>query len=298
MKPCFLVNNLNKGRFVYRACASALAQTIPCEVVFSDAQSTDNSMAEIKRAVAEAPRGADHEVRVLIGPKGRSSFPSCSKHFEWLVPQIKSDWILQCSSDDYSLPERARLCMEAVAEHPCSVIAVTQFFEKQGETNREAISGFPRESGYVTPEDGILKLGFGSVIAGYRKDFIMKAGPFGSSTPDVFWGFLAALDLGFYVVADPQHVHVEHAELENLGFQGKLQAAQDEKLLQLNELNHFQLASLYMHCLDRAVEIYGQGNVPMAAYNACANTVLGQTHAWLNARKALHAANVTPMVMQ
>lgn len=296
MKPCFLVNNLNKGRYVYRACASALAQNVPCEVVFSDAQSTDNSMAEIKRAVAEAPRGAEHEVRVLVGPKGQSNFPSCSKHFEWLIPQIKSDWIIQCSSDDYSLPDRARLCMEAVAEHPCSVVATTQYFEKQGEVNRQAISGFPRESGYVLPEDGILKLGFGSVIAGYNKDFIQRAGPFGSSTPDVFWGFLAALDKGFYVVADPQHVHVEHNELDNLGFQGKLGAASDEKLMQLNELNHFQLCSLYMHCLDRAVEIYGP-NVPMPAYNAAANTVLSQTAGWLNARKILHAANVTPLVL-
>ena len=297
MKPCFYVNNLNKERFVYRAVASGLAQTIPCEVLITDALSTDNSWNEIQRAVAEAPRGADHVVRAIQSPAaGANNFRSFSDHWMWALDQTDAEWMLQCSSDDYSLPDRAKVCMEAVAANKCSAIATTMFFEKPSETNRNTCSGFPAESGYVTPGEGIMRLAYGSVIGGYRTDFLRKAGGFGRSTPDVFWGFLAALDDGFYVVKNEQHVHVQHEDINNLGFQGKLLAASGDESLMMNELNHLQLAMLYDHCLGRALELHTTG-IPEDAYHAVANTIFAQMQAQMRVRRELNENGLRPMVL-
>lgn len=296
--PCMYVNNLNKGRFVYRACASALAQTIPCEVLFTDANSTDNSWSEIQRAVAEAPRGADHTVRALQSPaKGANNFRSFSDHWMWAIDQMESDWMLQCSSDDYSLPDRAKVCMKAVAANPCSAVATTMYFESPKQPGWMGCTGFPETSGYVNAAEGLNRLAYGSVIAGYRKDFMKRVGGFGANTPDVYWGFLAAIDDGFYVVKNEQHVHVQHEDVENLGFQGKMLAATGDESLRLAELNHAQLMRLYFSCMDGGTKMFE--NKPMTAavveaINAAANAALGQAKAMLHAREVLSAAGVTP----
>lgn len=298
IKPCFFVNNLNKERFVYRAVASALAQTIPCEVLVTDAQSTDGSWSEIQRAVKEAPRGADHTVRALQSPaKGGNNFRSFSDHWMWAIDQMESEWMLQCSSDDYSLPDRAKVCMEAVAANPCAAIATTMYFGKPNATGWHGCTGFPETSGYVNAGEGLAKLAYGSVIAGYRKDFIKKVGGFGPNTPDVYWGFLAALDQGFYVVKSEQHVHVQHEDVENLGFQGKMLAATGDESLRLGELNHAQLMRLYFACMDGGIEMLKNRIAPDGAsdaINMAANAALGQAKAMLNAREVLSAAGVTP----
>lgn len=295
--PCFLVNNLNKERFVYRAVASALAQTIPCEVLITDAQSTDRSWPEIQRALNDAPTGAAHIVRALQAPmKGENNFRSFSEHFMWVLEQTDAEWILQCSSDDYSLPDRAKVCMEAVAQYPCSAIATTMFFVKPDEPEGSTCSGYPKESGYVKADEGLANLAYGSVIAGYRRDFLKKVGGFGTSTPDVYWGFLAALDQGFYVVVDHQHVHVQHENIDNLGFQGKLLAAKGDESLLLNELNHLQLAMLYDSCFARAMELHPEG-IPQDVYNTLANTIFGQMQAMMRIRKQLNEKGMRPMVL-
>lgn len=302
--PCFWVNNLNKGPWVYRAAASALAQTIPCEVLLTDARSIDQSWDEIQRAVAEAPRGADHVVRAIQSPvSGVNNFRSFSDHWMWAMEQTDAEWVLQCSSDDYSLPDRAKVCMDAVLgtggdmiAHRCSAVATTMFFENPSAPSRESCSGFPAQSGYVNAGEGLVKLAYGSVIAGYRRDFMLKVGGFGRSTPDVFYGFLAALDEGFYVVCNPQHVHVQHENIENLGFQGKLLAATGDDSLLLNELNHLQLMMLYDSTLARAMQLHPTG-IPADAYNDAANMIFGQAQGLLGARRILNEKGLRPMVL-
>ena len=295
MKPCFLVNNLNKGKWVYRAAAGALAQTIPCHVLLTDAQSSDNSWEEIQRAVKEAPRGhKDHEVTALQAPmKGENNFQSCSDHLMWAIEQTESEWILQTSSDDYSLPGRAAACMEAAHLNDCAAVATTMYFERAGETNRQQMSGYPSESGYVSAGVGLKKLAFGSVIGGYRKSFLKKVGGFGPVTPDVYWGYLAALDKGFYVVANPQHVHVQHEDVNNLGFQGKLLGAQGnpEELARLNELNRMQLFGLYFHCKSAQQRFY-----PLAHaddQNAALQMMVDQACGWYGERMKLNELRIT-----
>jgi glycosyltransferase involved in cell wall biosynthesis len=298
LKPAFIINNRNKGPHVFKAVAGALSQTYTCEIIISDQGSTDNSMSEIRRALDTCPRGADHDVRVLSCPvDGPSCMATGNLHFDWCVQQTDAEWILQCSADDFSLPDRVRLCMEAVAENPCSAVATTMFFAKPGQDvfGGEPVgwSGYPTDSGYVPAGAGIERLAYGSVIAGYSREFLLKVGHAGPNTIDVLYGYLAALDKGFYVVANPQHVHVQHAGADNMGFGGKLLAAEGDEALRLAELNHAQLFRLYQACAAFAERLHPEG-LKNDDYYAVLNTMLGQSQAWLAAREVLSANGITP----
>ena len=308
-RPIFWVNNLNKGEWVYRACASALSQTIPCNILFTDAHSSDNSLDEMLRAIEESPRGADHNVVLWRDPLLRvSTFQSFSEHWMHVVLNIakekypESEWILQCSSDDISLPDRAKVCMEAVKHNPCSAIATTMFFADplqavdimSSKPVQVPVSGFPVQTGYVNAGEGLQRLGYGSVIAGYSRKFLEKVGGF-NVTPDVFYGFLAALDEGFYVVANPQHIHIQHAKESNLGFGGKLLAASGDELARLNELNQFQLYRTYFATMQRAAEVYG--SIKQDDLNGLYSMMLNHGMGWYQARENLHRYHITPGIL-
>ena len=299
-RPSFIINCRQKGPYVYRSVAGALAQVVPCEIVVADFASTDNSRDEIQRAIDTAPRGAEHEVRFLKSDRPtQTNMAEMNKNVDWLWRQTspECEWIFQASADDYSLPARISVCMEAVKRFPCSAIATTQYFESPENTRRDTASGYPRETGYVKAGDGLVNLAYGSTIGGYRRDFLERvASRTGPNTPDVYWGWLAALDAGFYAIVNPQHVHVQHANIENTGFQGKMLAAKGDEALRVAELNHFQLARLYMHCFGSAQELY-PGKMTQEDMNAIINVILGQMAGWLGTREALHKAGVTPGVL-
>lgn len=303
MRVAFIIQNRNKEKYVARAVKGALSQTHPCLILISDQGSTDHSLAEIQRAVEEfGPR--DHKVGIVQCPiRGAYGMRACNQHIQWCVEQLPGniEWVVQCSSDDYSLPDRVKVCMDAVdvlaaEEKPIVGIVNTMYFEKPEETNRDAVSGFPRESGFIDPAEGLLKLAYGSTIWAYRREWLLKVGLQVDCTLDVYLGFLAALE-GLYCVANPQHVHCEIAGGEfQMGFQGKMRGADGEELLRLAELNHFQLLGLYSDTMKRAGELHPNG-IPRDAYEACVNTIFGQSHAWLEARRVLHSKNITPGVL-
>ena len=131
MKAAFVINNRNKGAHVYKAVCGALSQTYPCEIIISDQGSTDNSLEEIHRALAECTRGAKHYVRILHCPiTGPSCMETGNRHIQWCAQQATPgvEWIFQCSADDISLPNRVALCMAAVETNPCDAVATTMFF--------------------------------------------------------------------------------------------------------------------------------------------------------------------------
>jgi glycosyltransferase involved in cell wall biosynthesis len=300
MRVAFVLNNYNKGRYVYQAVAGALAQTYPCEVIISDYQSTDNSREEIERAISTAPRAAEHEVRFLKPdhlPTPKSTQRSCNEHLDWLYSQTKAEWIFQCSADDYSLPERVRKCMMAVAKNECDIVATTMRFEDPTNPGLMQHSGYPVKTGYVQAGDGLLKLAYGSTIHGFHRDFLEKAGSAGRHTADVYYGYLAALGRGYWCIAEPLHVHVMHAAAENMGFGGKLRAAvpgtDDAK--RIAELNHFQLLDLYYATAVRAQELY-----PMQHQddrNAALGMIMGQVGALIRERNILHDEGITPGII-
>jgi len=298
MKPAFVVSNLNKGKYVYKAVAGALSQNIPCDVLITDAQSTDNSWDEIQRAVKEAPRGAEHTVRAIQSPmKGVNNFRSFGEHFAWAVEQTENEWFLHGASDDYSFPGRARACMQAVAKNKCVAVGTNMQMVDPMQPGKEMSSGVA-ESGYVSAGFGLNKLVFGSLIAGYKREWLKKVGPF-ACTPDVYYGFLAALNEGYYAVAEIHHAHLMAVDEHNLGFQGKMRAAElsgnREEITRINELNRYQLFELYFLTAKRANELY-----PMAHdndKNAIAQMIINQGIGWYQERATMHANKWMPGVI-
>ena len=302
VKPAFIIQNRNKAEYVGRAVRGALEQTVPCEIIISDQGSTDGSLQVIRDAVS-AFGPTHHNVRILECPvRGAYGMLACNSHLQWCVEQLQREisWVFQCSADDYSLPDRVKVCMETVDslshDHDLVGIANTMYFENPGETNRESVSGYPRQSGWVKAGEGLAKLAYGSTIWAYRRDWLLKVGMNVACTLDVYLGYLAALE-GLYCVASPQHVHCTAAGGTNqMGFQGKMRGASGDELWRLAELNHFQLLQLYQLCEDRARELH-PGGIPDEDWHPLVEMILGQARAWVKAREVLHAAGITPGVM-
>lgn len=303
--PALILNNRNKGKYVYRSVAGALSQTIPCEIHIADFASTDNSRSEIERAIAEAPRGAEHDVIYSKRDEPtEGTMLAVNKALWWMVNQTECEWIFQCSSDDYSLPRRIAVCMQALAGLKAkgmdtAGLATTMKFEDPEHTDQHAVSGFPQETGYVTAGIGIHKMAYGSTIWGYRRDFLLKVGMEVPCTLDVYLGYLASLDRGYYVICDPQHVHFMAHDLENIGFQGKMRAAElagDQATIhRINELNRFQLFELYFH-----TKLAQQKHYPLAGatdQTALMDMIVAQACGWYQERAQLHALKLTPSIL-
>ena len=301
MKAAFAVNARDKEKHVARAVLGALQQTYPCHILLSDQGSTDRTYEVMEETVAKFG-DHPHKVDMLRCPiKGKYGMDAGNAHMTWLVDQTDAEWFVQCSADDYSLPDRVRVCMIAAEQNPCSCVATTVYFTNPGEEAgpHSPRSGYPIESGYVNAGQGLFKMAYGSTIHAWRRDWLKKVGDAGPVTADVFYGYLTALDKGFYVVADPQHVHVAHADLNNMGFQGKMRAAEiagDQATInRINELNRFQLFELYLKTAERAQQLYPMAHD--ADKNAIINMLIQQACGWYAERKKLHAAGITPEIM-
>ena len=260
----------------------------------------EQTLAEYRASLGanESPHKIDL-VRCQI--KGAYGMAAANAHTLWLVEQTKAEWVFQCSADDYSLPERVSTCMAAVAKHPCAAVACAMFFTQPGEKvgPQTPRSGYPTEEGYVSGGVGLSRLAYGSTIQGWNRDFFLKVGSAGDATGDVFHGYLAAIDKGYYVVPKPLHVHVQHASLSNMGCQGKMRAAEasgDKPTIHcINELNRFQLFELYFSIKLRQQQLF-----PLAHredQESLVNMMLDQAVGWYVERKRLHQEGITPWKM-
>lgn len=301
MRPAFIVNNHNKAKYVRLAVRGALSQNVPCDIYVSDFRSTDGSLEEIERAIAEEPRGAEHKVTILRCdlPDPRRTQLSHNQHIDWIVSQLENEWVFQCSADDYSLPDRVRVCLQAIERHPCVAVGTTMRFAAPGRAEDGAISGYPTESGYVSAGPGIFKMAYGSCIWGYKREWLRKVGLVVPCTMDVYFGALASFGEGAYVIASPQHVHYMAEDLDNMGFQGKMRAAEKsgdkETILRINELNRFQLFGLYLLTKLKQQELY-----PLAHaedQNALVNMMLAQAAGWYAERENMNRTGISPMAL-
>lgn len=302
-KPAFLITVRNKQRMIYKSVMSALAQTYPCDIYVSDGGSTDDTPKEIERALAESSRFPRHTI-TRMHPKlseVKCGLRILNEHLMWCFNEIPNEWIFHCSGDDWSLPERVSACMELLKTHKASAVATPQYHLPEGaELGGEMLcTAAPHLSGYLSPADGITKLGFGSCIAGYKRSFLMKVGSPGLATPDIFWGYLAALDEGYLVVPEPLHVHTDAASPENNGFGGRLLAAEKKgdavEIAQLSELNHFQLLGHYYESAIRQEALYPKA--PGYAKEAVIRAIISHAIGWYRERVKLHSKGVEPISM-
>ena len=299
MKPALIVFCRDKGGDVYRCVRSALAQDWPCEILLSDQYSEDNSVAEMHRA-ADGYQG-HHEVKFLCCPiEGKKSMAMANAHFNWACAQTNADLLFPSPADDYNLPGRVRVCMDAMIVNRPAAVGVTMKFFDPRNPGLEMVSGEPKASGFVSARDVVQKFIGGSTAPAYTREFLHKVGGAGEDwTPDVYLAYLAALDRGYYVVAQPSYVHVQSYDLENTGFEGKLRQANEsgdqELVFRLSELNRYQLAKLYMMTAKVAQDKYALAN--QADKNALIEMCLAQLWGWLEERKRLHVHGYAPGVM-
>src|SRR5437879_218361 len=300
MRPAFLINNRNKAKFVGRCVAGALSQTVPCDIMIADFASEDNSREEIRRAIAKCPRACDHNIYYVEKDEPTEPTMVAVNHaIAWMVEHTAAEWVFQCSSDDYSLPDRVRVCMNAAKEHDCAGVACTMRFENPERPFEAAVSGYPTEDGYVSAGIGIHKMAYGSTIWAYRREFLQKVGLAVPCTLDVYLGYLASLDRGYYVVANPQHVHYLAADNQNIGFQGKMRAAElagDKPTIhRVNELNRFQLFELYLKTAERALALYPLAHEADRA--AITQMLVNQAVGWYTERANLHRQKIAPALL-
>jgi hypothetical protein len=304
MKPALIINARNKANFVAKAVRGALSQTVPCEILLSDQFSTDGTLKimqdEVENYLAQRDEyegfPAFHTIKVLQCPiDGPYNMATGNAHFDWLWRQTSAKIVFQTSADDYDLPNRVKVCMEAIEQHPCDIIGTTQYFERPGRAENP-VSGAPRESGYLNAGEALLTLAYGSCIAGYKRSFLEKMEGGGPNTIDVLYGYLAALTGGYYVVCDPQHVHCDVPDAQNMGFQGKLAGTTGDEHMRMAELNHAQLFRLYRACADRALKLLN-GSVPTEHWVPLMNSMLGQACAWIDAREVLSARGIVPATL-
>lgn len=300
MKASFIINARNKAALVGRAVRWALAQTYPCEILLSDQASTDGTYEAMEKEIAGYT--GHHTVTLLRCPiEGAYGMRACNQHIQWLAEQATGEWIFQCSADDYSLPERVKVCMQALENlnrQGLDAVGIATTMRFQDEAGADlGVSGYPTETGYVSGGLGIHKMAYGSTIWAYRRDWLLKVGLDVPCTLDVYLGYLASLDRGYYVVANPQHVHYMAADMENMGFQGKMRAAEKagdkEAIARINELNRYQLFECYFLAAKRQTELY-----PMAKPDdtqAMVQMLVNQGVGWYLERANLEKEKITPV---
>jgi hypothetical protein len=97
-------------------------------------------------------------------------------------------------------------------------------------------------------------------------------------------------------VANPAHIHINHAASSNLGFGGKLLAATGDELARLNELNQFQLYKIYRTLLAKLAELFPNG-IPQDDLNALYSMMLNHGIGWYDMREQLHQQHITPGIL-
>lgn len=303
-RPAFFITVLNKERMIYQSVMGALLQTYPCDIYISDAGSTDNTPAEIDRALNNSHLFPHHSF-TRLHPKlseKKCGLRILNEHLMWCFNEIPNKWIFHSSGDDWSLPGRVAACMKVLETHKASAVVTPQFHLPEGGSlvGQVPCTAADYLNGYVSAQDGITKLGFGGCIAGYKRDFILKVGSPGLATPDIFWGYLAALDEGYYAVPEPHHVHTDAPNPDNNGFGGRMiywanHGGDSAMLAQLNELNRFQMFGHYYECAIRQEALYP--NAPAEATSALMNAMFGQAVGWYKERVNLHRMRIEPMSM-
>lgn len=333
MKATFFVTARNKVKYVKRAVKSAFDQTYPCHIVLSDQSSTDgtyeamvealseylgNQMPHVlvearneksRSAVMEILPTADqkHHIELVRCPiEGEYGMTAANAHTMWAVERAETPWIFQCSADDYSLPDRVAVCMAKVEEmeakkQECAAIACTMYYLHAEDAFNPQTTPYMRlpEDMYISAGFGLKNLVYGSTIQGWNQEFFIRAGSAENVTGDVFHGFMAALDKGYFVINRPLHVKVEYADMDNMGFQGKMKAAEKsgdrETMARINELNRFQLFELYLKMKMRQQQKWPMAHA--ADQQALVDMILTQAQGWYQERSNLHANKWTPGII-
>ncbi|GET36106.1 glycosyltransferase family 2 protein [Microseira wollei] len=177
MKFSIVITTYNRLSFLKRAIESALAQTVPCEVVVVDDCSSDDTQDYVRSL------GSRVTYHRNLTNMGHAAAVNAG------VQVAQGDWIKPVDDDDYLDPNCIKEMMRAIALRREAVICSCQAAQvdvNQVEINRTRKMG-PGQAFYIPQEDihyGMLleQIPFGTPIqVAFRRDAFIQSGGWDSS---------------------------------------------------------------------------------------------------------------------
>jgi glycosyltransferase involved in cell wall biosynthesis len=185
MKFSIVITTYNRLSLLERAIASALGQTLACEVIVADDCSDDGTEAYVRHLQATLQKAGDQ--RLLYHRNSVNLGHSATMNVG--VEIAKGEWIKPLDDDDYLAPDCIEVMSRAIALRPQAVICSCQ--AAQVDINQTEISRTRQLSSspafYIAQEDihyGMLleKVPFGTPVqVAFRRDAFIQAGGWDSS---------------------------------------------------------------------------------------------------------------------
>ncbi|MEQ8974625.1 MAG: glycosyltransferase family 2 protein [Coleofasciculus sp. C1-SOL-03] len=176
-KFTIVITTYNRLSLLQRAVESALAQTLPCEVIVADDGSSDGTEAYIRSL---GDRVVYHRNPVNVG--------HCAT-MNAAVKLAQGDWIKPIDDDDYLAPNCIEELTKAIARYPQAVLCSTQAIQVSA-NGQELSRTQPISNAAVdyVPQSEIHyrmlleQLPFGTPVqVAFRKDAFVKSGGWDSS---------------------------------------------------------------------------------------------------------------------
>lgn len=185
MKFSIVITTYNRLTLLKRAIDSALAQTMPCEVVVVDDCSSDGTQAYVQEQCEVLARVNDKR---LIYHRNSENLGH-SKSVNAGVELATGDWIKPLDDDDYLAPNCIEVMINAIVLRPQAVICSCQAAQVDAdgvELSRTRKTG-PGKAFYVPQEDihyGMLidQVPFGTPVqVAFSREAFLKTGGWDSS---------------------------------------------------------------------------------------------------------------------
>jgi glycosyltransferase involved in cell wall biosynthesis len=185
MKFSIVITTYNRLSLLRRAIDSALAQTMPCEVLVIDDCSSDGTQAYVQERCEALAKSGDAR---LIYHRNSTNLGH-SKTVNAGVELSTGDWIKPVDDDDYLAPNCLEEMAKAIALRPQAVICSCQAAQvdaNEVEVSRTRQTG-PGKAFYIPQEDihyGMLleMVPFGTPIqVAFSRDAFLKSGGWDSS---------------------------------------------------------------------------------------------------------------------
>lgn len=159
--------------FIRAALESALAQTVPCEIIVSNDCSGDGTF-ELAQEIVAQYRGP-HRVSVRCNERN----VGVAAHVNATVPLTSGEIIVMMAGDDIAYPHRVAATLEAFAKHPQAMILGSDFDGIDEHENPHPVSF--RERPEVFGLDYYVRIGrliglLGATIA-FRREVFDRFGP-------------------------------------------------------------------------------------------------------------------------
>ena len=159
--------------YIRAALESALAQTVPCEIIVSNDASDDGTFELAQELIANY-RGP-HRVSLRRNPQNLG----VTAHLNAVVPLTRGDIVVMMAGDDISYPHRVATLLEAFERHPGAMVVGSDFdgIDEGGRTREVSFRPRPEIFGlpYYVKEGRLIGL-LGAAMA-FRREVFERFGP-------------------------------------------------------------------------------------------------------------------------